>query len=220
GQALFQQNCAFCHGKDAGGGETGPDLTGSALVASDVHGNNISEVVRHGRPEKGMPAFQLPDPDMTAIVAFIHMRRDYEEAHPGGRRRVEVADLQTGNVALGKQYFDGAGKCVSCHSPSGDLKGVSRRLVGLKLEEALLFPSNAKAKVTVTLPSGKTLTGDLKYRDEFAIGMVDQDGWYHSWPVSAIKYKIDDPVQAHAELLGKYTDDDVHNLMAYLQTLK
>jgi cytochrome c oxidase cbb3-type subunit 3 len=195
-------------------------LTGSALVASDVHGNNISEVVRHGRPEKGMPAFQLPDPDMTAIVAFIHMRRDYEEAHPGGRRRVEVADLQTGNVALGKQYFDGAGKCVSCHSPSGDLKGVSRRLVGLKLEEALLFPSNAKAKVTVTLPSGKTLTGDLKYRDEFAIGMVDQDGWYHSWPVSAIKYKIDDPVQAHAELLGKYTDDDVHNLMAYLQTLK
>jgi cytochrome c oxidase cbb3-type subunit 3 len=50
--------------------------------------------------------------------------------------------------------------------------------------------------------------------------MVDQEGWYHSWPVSTIKYKIDDPAQAHAELLGKYTDDDVHNLMAYLQTLK
>jgi cytochrome c oxidase cbb3-type subunit 3 len=72
----------------------------------------------------------------------------------------------------------------------------------------------------VTLPSGQTLTGTLEYRDEFAIGMVDGDGWYHSWPVNAIKYKIENPAEAHAELLGKYTDDDIHNLMAYLQTLK
>lgn len=220
GQALFQQDCAFCHGRDAGGGETGPDLTGSSLVASDVHGNKISEVVRNGRPTKGMPAFQLPDPDMQAIVAFIHMRRDYEEAHPGGRRRVEVADLQTGNVGLGKKYFEGAGGCTQCHSATGDLAKVARRYVGLKLEEQLLYPQNAKAKVTVTLHDGQTLTGELTYRDEFSIGMTDQEGWYHSWPVSAIKYKVDDPVQAHAELLGKYSDEDIHNLMAYLQTLK
>ena len=220
GQALFQQNCAFCHGKDAAGGETGPDLTASSLVASDVHGNKITAVVRLGRPTKGMPAFHLADPDMQALIAFIHYRKEESDLHPGGRRRVDVADLQTGNADAGKQYFMGAGGCASCHSATGDLAGVAKRFVGLKLEEQLLSPRGAKAKVTVTPRSGPTLSGILQYRDEFTIGMVDQDGWYHSWPVNAIQYKVDDPVQAHAELLGKYTDDDIHNLMAFLQTLK
>lgn len=220
GQALFLQDCAFCHGKDAGGGETGPDLTGSALVASDAHGNKIGAVIRQGRPAKGMPAFHLGDPDIQALVAFIHYRKNQSDLHPGARRRVDVADLQSGNAEAGKQYFHGAGGCTSCHSATGDLAGVARRYIGLKLEERMLYPDHTKAKVTVTLPSGQTLTGTLTYRDEFTIGMMDQDGWYHSWPVNAVQYKVDEPVQAHAELLGKYTDDDIHNLMAYLQTLK
>jgi cytochrome c oxidase cbb3-type subunit 3 len=220
GQALFLQNCAFCHGKDAGGGETGPDLTGSALVASDVHGNKIGEVIRDGRPARGMPAFHLGDPDINAIVAFIHNQKNQSDLHPGARRRVDVADLQSGDAEAGKQYFNGAGGCTSCHSVSGDLAGVARRFVGLKLEQELLYPRGAKAHVTVTLPSGQTMTGTLKYRDEFTIGMVDQNGWYRSWPVNAIQYKVDNPAEAHAELLGKYSDDDIHNLMAYLQTLK
>jgi cytochrome c oxidase cbb3-type subunit 3 len=190
------------------------------LVASDVNGNKIAAVVRAGRPQQGMPAFRLADPEMASIVAFIHYRKEETELHPGGRRRVEPADVQTGDVEAGKRYFNGAGGCSSCHSPTGDLAGVARRHVGLALEERLLYPRSAKAKVTVTLPSGQTLTGKLEYRDEFTIGMTDQDGWYHSWPVASIKYKVDEPVEAHAELLGKYTDDDIHNLMAYLQTLK
>ncbi len=220
GRNLFGQDCAFCHGKDAGGGETGPDLTGSALVAADVNGNKIGPVIRQGRPDKGMPAFHLSDPDIAALVAFIHYQQHQSELHPGARRRVDVSDLQSGDAEAGKRYFNGAGGCAACHSASGDLAGVARRYIGLKLEQQLLYPSGAKAKVTVTLPSGQALTGTLNYRDEFAIGMVDENGWYHSWPAGAVKYKIDDPVQAHAELLGKYTDDDIHNLMAYLQTLK
>ena len=220
GQLLFQQDCAFCHGRDAGGGETGPDLTGSPLVASDVNGSKIAAVVHQGRPQKGMPAFRLTDPEMNSIVAFIHYRKDETDLHPGGRRRVEPADLQTGDVEAGKRYFNGTGGCASCHSPTGDLAGLAKRHVGLRLEERLLYPGGAKAKVTVTLQSGQTLSGNLAYRDEFTIGMLDQDGWYHSWPAASIKYKVDEPVEAHAELLGKYTDDDIHNLMAYLQTLK
>lgn len=220
GQNLFAQDCAFCHGKDAGGGETGPDLTGSALVASDVNGNKIGPVVRQGRPAKGMPAFHLADPDIAALVAFIHYQMHQSALHPGARRRVDVSDLQSGDTQAGKLYFNGAGGCESCHSPTGDLAHVARRYIGLKLEQQLLYPTNAKAKISVTLASGQTLTGTLSYRDEFAIGMIDDDGWYHSWPVNAVQYKIDDPVQAHAELLSKYTDDDIHNLMAYLQTLK
>jgi cytochrome c oxidase cbb3-type subunit 3 len=75
-------------------------------------------------------------------------------------------------------------------------------------------------KVTVTLPSGQTVTGTLAHRDEFAIALRDASGWYHSWPAANVKYTVDDPLKAHADQLPKYSDDDVHNLVAYLQTLK
>lgn len=220
GRSLFMQNCAFCHGRDAGGGETGPSLTESKLVGEDVRGDKIGTVIRNGRPEKGMPSFKFSDEDLASVVAFIHYVRNYVETHPGGRRGVSVSDLQTGNAERGKQYFNGAGGCASCHSPTGDLAGVAKRYQGLSLERRLLYPEKATAKVTVTLASGKVETGTLEYRDEFTIGLRDADGWYHSWPVETIKYKIDDPAQAHADLLSKYTDDDIHNLMAYLQTLR
>ena len=72
GQSLFLQKCAFCHGRDAGGGETGPDLTTSKLVSEDVAGNKIGAVVRNGRPEKGMPPFTVSDQDIAALAAFVH----------------------------------------------------------------------------------------------------------------------------------------------------
>jgi cytochrome c oxidase cbb3-type subunit III len=220
GRPLFQQDCAFCHGRDAGGGEAGPDLIDSPLVASDVKGDKIGYVVRNGRPDKGMPRFSLPDQDVAAIVAFIHEQKAKYEKHPGGRRRVDEADLQTGNADAGKQYFNGAGTCSQCHSPTGDLAGIARRFKGLKLEQRFLYPRDAKATATVTLPSGETVKGTLIYHDEFTIGVRNDAGWYRAWPISSVKYKIDAPAEAHAELLGKYTDDDIHNLMAYLQTLR
>lgn len=220
GRALFLQNCAFCHGRDAGGGETGPDLTGSKLVADDARGDKIGAVIHNGRPAKGMPPFNLSDQDIAALVAFIHYRRDYTESHPGGRRRVDVADLQTGDAEAGQRYFEGPGGCSQCHSAAGDLAKVARRYQGLKLEERMLYPEKAKAQVTVSLSSGEKVTGTLEYRDEFTIGLRDAQGWYRSWPAEAVKYTIDAPAEAHAQLLAKYTDADIHNLMAYLQTLK
>jgi cytochrome c oxidase cbb3-type subunit 3 len=97
---------------------------------------------------------------------------------------------------------------------------VASRLRGLELEKRMLYPRDAPATVTVTLPSGETVSGKLSYQDEFTIGMTGESGWYQSWPASSIKYTIHAPAEAHVELLGKYTDDDVHNLMAYLQTLR
>jgi cytochrome c oxidase cbb3-type subunit III len=84
----------------------------------------------------------------------------------------------------------------------------------------MLYPKDVKSKVTVTPSSGQTLSGTLEYLDEFTLGMRDGDGVYHSWRVGDIKYKVDAPVEAHVELFPKYTDDDIHNLMAYIQTLK
>ncbi|MGB6304374.1 MAG: cytochrome c, partial [Acidobacteriaceae bacterium] len=98
GGALFQQNCAFCHGRDAAGGETGPDLTRSKLVAQDVAGDKIAEVLRQGRPDKGMPPFTFSAAEVAELVAFIHEQRSQAKLHNGSRRGVDVSDLQTGNV--------------------------------------------------------------------------------------------------------------------------
>lgn len=218
GNTQFQQKCAFCHGRDAAGGESGPDLTRSKLVQDDVNGDKIAVVVRGGRPGK-MPPFDLSDQDMNDVVAFVHSQRT-KAAKAGQRKGVDVADLQTGNLAAGKQYFEGPGTCVKCHSATGDLAHIASKYQGLQLEEHMLYPRDAKSTATVTLPSGKVLQGKVEYHDEFTLGIVLADGTYRSWPVARIKYKIDAPQEAHVELFSKYTDDDIHNLMAYLQTLR
>jgi cytochrome c oxidase cbb3-type subunit 3 len=220
GQSKFVQDCAFCHGRDAGGGEDGPDLTRSKIVADDVAGDKIGPVVRNGRPQNGMPRFTVSDQELAALVAFIHSQKTIAESQKGGRRGVDVSDLQTGNAEAGKQYFNGAGKCSSCHSPTGDLAGLATRLQGLRLEERLMYPKGAKSKIVITLPSGDTVSGELAYQDEFTVAVRDATGWYRSFAVSKVKFKIDSPADAHAALLARYTDDDIHNLMAYLQTLK
>jgi cytochrome c oxidase cbb3-type subunit 3 len=203
GGSLFQQNCAFCHGRDAGGGETGPDLTRSKLVSADVGGNKIGDVVLHGRPEKGMPAFNFSSEQITDLAAFIHSQQAKAMAQNGHRKGVDVADLQTGNVEAGKAYFNGPGGCATCHSPTGDLAGIATRYEGLQLEERMLYPKDVTSKVTVTLPSGETVSGKLVY-----------------WRVNDVKVKVDAPVEAHVALFSKYTDADIHNLMAYIQTLR
>jgi cytochrome c oxidase cbb3-type subunit 3 len=220
GKSLFQQNCSFCHGRDAGGGESGPDLTRSKLVTQDVAGDKIGAVVRNGRPEKGMPRFDFSDRQIAGLTAFIHTQQNVALTRKGGRKGVDVSDLQTGNAEAGKQYFDGAGGCAACHSPAGDLAGIASRYKGLELEEQMLYPKHPKSSVTVTLASGQTITGILEYLDEFTVGLVDSTGVYRSWRTADVQYEVDAPVNAHVDLFGKYTDADIHNLMAYLQTLR
>ena len=128
GRTRFASQCGFCHGRDAAGGAGGTDLTRSTLVAEDVRGDRLGPVIRSGRPAQGMPAFTLSDADLAAIVAFIH-----DQKTAGGDRhrrppRVDVADLQTGNAAAGRRYFDAA--CARCHSATGDLAGVASALPG------------------------------------------------------------------------------------------
>ncbi len=218
GKATFQQNCAFCHGRDAMGGESGPDLTQSKIVAADRNGNLIGNVVRQGRPDQKMPAFNFSDSEIQNLAAYIHSQTAMAARHKGKRRGVTVEDLQTGNAAAGKAYF--GHECAQCHSASGDLAHVASRYQGLLLEERMLYPRGAKSKVTVTLANGQTVAGTLAYQDEFTIALTDAQGNYHSWPVSAVHFKVDSPVDGHIKLFPRYTDDDVHNLMAYLQTLR
>src|SRR6202041_755769 len=113
------------------------------------------------RPEKGMPRFTVSDQELNELIAYIQTQKTLAESQKGGRRGVDVADLQTGDAEAGKKYFNGAGKCASCHSPTGDLFGVAKRFEGLKLEERFLYPKGAKARITITLPSGEKVMGEL-----------------------------------------------------------
>lgn len=227
GRTRFAAQCGFCHGRDAAGGEGGPDLTRSTMVAADVRGDKILPIVRSGRSDKGMPAFTLPDADLTAIVAFIHDQKTQADNATGGRRAVDVADLLSGDATAGKRYFDGA--CARCHSASGDLAGLATRLEGLPLLQRMLNPASGGRgnpsprgvpTVRVTTGPGETVTGKLAYRDEFTIAITDDAGWYRSWPTRRVQISVDDPLQAHVDQLGKYTDRDMHDVLAYLQTLR
>jgi cytochrome c oxidase cbb3-type subunit 3 len=235
GKTLFASQCSFCHGRDAGGGESGPDLMASALVEQDVRGEKIGPVVRSGRSGK-MPAFQQTDEQLAGLVAYIHDQKT--KAKEGRRRTVDAADLQTGNVEAGMRYFNGAGGCAKCHSPSGDFAGIAGKLQGLDLLRRMLYRGEKLATesgdeegnkagappvtptATVTLPSGRSVTGKLAYRDEFTIALVDEGSWYRSWPASQVKYTVRNPLEGHIELLGKFTDENIHDVLAYLQTLR
>lgn len=225
GGALFQQDCSFCHGRDATGGESGPDLTRSKLVAADVNGEIIGPVVRNGRPDKGMPPFARSDQQIASLAAFIHTQLQNAQTSggrrgTGGRKGVDPEDLQTGSAEAGRRYFNGAGGCANCHSPTGDLAGIASRYKGLELEQRMLYPRHAKSTVIVTLASGREVSGTLAYLDEFTVGLFNPDGQYQSWRTRDVKYKVNAPAEAHVDLFPKYTDADIHNLMAYMQTLK
>ena len=223
GEARFTSQCGFCHGRDAAGGETGPDLTRSELVSTDNRGDKLIAFMKAGRPDKGMPPFSLSAMDANAIVAFIHTQKTKFEALGGGRRSVDPADLATGNAEVGKAYF--ASNCASCHSSTGDLKGIATRYQGLALLQRLLTPTSgrpapARPKATITLASGQTITGPLQTEDEFTLIISDAAGARQTYDKKSVAFKIDDPMSAHFALLGKYSDADMHNIYAYLDTLK
>jgi cytochrome c oxidase cbb3-type subunit 3 len=227
GEVRFGSQCGFCHGKDAAGGESGPDLTRAELVAQDSHGDKLSPVIRAGRPNNGMPAFPgLTPGELNAVVAFLHTQMDKFAQLGGGRRSVEPADLATGNAAAGREYFQGAGKCASCHSATGDLAGVGGKYQGLNLLRRMLYPTGIgpgagpAATATFTLASGQSIVAPVIGEDDFSVTVLDPLGARQTYQRSAVKLRINDPLAAHFEQLGKYTDADMHNVYAYLESLK
>lgn len=226
GRTRFAANCGFCHGPDTTGGSGGADLTRSELVAGDERGNRISPLVRAGRAEAGMPAFPaLAAADLTAIVAFIHDQKTKAESATGGRRSVDAADLATGNARAGRRYFQSA--CTGCHSATGDLAGIASRVEGLALLRRMLYPGGTqpgsparRPTAIVTARDGEKITGEVASRDEFTIAVIDADGRYRSWPADRVSIAIADPLEGHVEQLARYTDATMHDVLAYLHTLR
>jgi cytochrome c oxidase cbb3-type subunit 3 len=232
GKQIFSANCTFCHGASATGGETGPDLVRSVVVLHDQgKGTAIGPVVLNGRPGRGMPKFDFNEDQIKDIAAFL-LSRNQAAAN---RRSYQVLDLLTGDPKAGKAYFDS--HCASCHSVAGDLAHVASKFELPILQERFLYPARtiadsapsaadlrAQKTVTVTLASGQSYSGKLLHFDDFSVALLDASGEYHSWELNGsengIKVDVHDPLDGHLKLMHEYTDADIHNVLAYLDTLK
>lgn len=216
GAKIFAQNCAFCHGPKATGAE-GPNLIRSSVVLHDNKGELIGPVVLKGRPDKGMPAFpSMSSEQVYDIAEFLH-ERVHEAANRGGYK---ILNVVTGDPKAGEAFFNA--HCTKCHSATGDLAHIASKYQPAELQALFLYPDKSAPPVelTVTLPNGQVITGTLKRQDDFNISMVDNTGEFHSWPADSVKYEVKDPLAGHRELLATYTDADMHNVLAYLVTLK
>ncbi len=219
GKKLFQPTCGFCHGLDGRGGASGPDLIRSSLVSHDVKGNLIGPVVRNGRPEKGMPAFPLSDAEIQHVADFLHSEAN-SAASVAKRIPSEypLEKLLVGNAAQGREYF--AAHCASCHSVTGDLSHIAAKYKPFDLQTRIAFPSGAKPTLKVRDASGKSFEGEEVYADEFVITLRDSNRWLHTWRRKEVAAEETDPLAGHEKLLQTYSDKNVHDLFAYLETLK
>ena len=222
GRQQFVKTCAFCHGQNATGGSNGPNLVQSALVRHDENGNLIDPLLRQGRPEKGMPAFQLSQTQMTEVGTYLHSRVAASDLKSAGRpkQNYSIDKLLTGNAEAGKAFFNGAGKCSTCHSPEGNLAKIAGRYEPVVLQARFLYPPDQPRTATVTDASGKQYSGSIQLLTNYDVAIREESGWYHSWPLNAVTLKVSDPLSAHLKLLSQYTDADMHNVFAYLETLK
>jgi cytochrome c oxidase cbb3-type subunit 3 len=245
GKTLFEINCRLCHGADLRGGDMGGvNLLRSDLVLRDQHGELILPVVKGGRQNPGMPVMppfpQIPDEDVKAIAEYIHsvaftMRG---QGNPPPSAEPVVLNILVGNAAAGKAYF--AAKCASCHSESGDMQGVASRYSDpVQLQNAWVSGGGGgrggrgrgaaggggnrrEVRVTVTTQSGQKVEGRLDRIDDFIVTLTPADGVQRSFTRNGDvpKVEIRDPLEGHRNLLPVYTDKDIHDVTAYLVTLK
>ena len=228
GKALYSVHCALCHGADARG-NAGPSLLRSELVLKDQKGELIADVLQKGRPERGMPAFaQLTPVNATDIAAYVH-------SFPVGSRdpaRMRPPTIVVGDSSSGAGVF--AKKCGSCHSATGDLKGFGGRFTDPRqMQQWWLMPTAGGSSpgggpalkpvtVTVTLPAGQKVEGRLRRIDDFLVSIYLPDGRERTITRNGATPKVElhDPLQPHRDLLPTYADKEIHDVTAYLVTLK
>jgi cytochrome c oxidase cbb3-type subunit 3 len=242
GKALYEINCRACHGPDLRGGDMGgPNLLRSQVALNDRDGELIGPIILEGRQTPGMPVmppFQLPANDLKAVAQYIHsvaatMRG--QGSPPAGE--APVLNILVGNASAGQAFF--AARCSTCHSATGDLAGIASRISdpmqlqnfwvsgggggrGGRGAAAPGATSRRTVTVTVTQPNGQKVEGRLDRIDDFIVILTTSDGVQRSFRRSGDvpKVEVRDPMEGHRKLLPVYTNKDVHDVTAYLVTLK
>ena len=231
GQKTFVATCGFCHGTNATGGAQGPNLVRSTMVLHDQGtGKEIAAVIHNGRPDKGMPGFASLTEDHVHDIAQFLLGRTQAAAN---RMEYTIQNIVTGDPHTGEAYFHA--HCAGCHSAAGDLAHIANKFDPVALEGRFLYPNfnpfgmgpppdpRALKHVSVTLPSGVTYSGVLAHIDDFSVALRDDSNVYRSWvydDVQGIRVEVHDPLEQHLKLLRQYSDADMHNILAYLETLK
>jgi cytochrome c oxidase cbb3-type subunit III len=223
GQLLYATNCAFCHGADARGGEGGTNLLRSEIVLNDNKGELIGDILRNG--VSTMPKFELNNEQVSDLAAFIHSFRvaGYDTS------RLRPQTIVVGDPKAGETYFKA--KCVSCHDVNGDLKGFAARINDPRtMQQTWLMPgargtrpsTQPATTVVVTLASGQQIEGELVRMDDFIVTLTTTDATQYTVrrDVKNQKVEVRDPLQSHRDLLRIYADRDIHNVTAYLESVK
>jgi cytochrome c oxidase cbb3-type subunit 3 len=239
GKAQYAGLCSACHGADARGGQLGgPNLLRSQLVLDDKDGELIIPVVQNGRPgPPPMPPLPMAVDDIKAIAAWLHalQAQGTNQGGPPPGPETEL-NILVGDAKAGQAFF--AAQCASCHSPTGDLQGIATRvaspmaLQNLWVSGGIARPRGARragprpeskpVTATVTLASGEKLAGRLARLDDFLVTLVLEDGTQRTIRRAGATPKIDvqDPLAKHRALLGVLTNANMHDVTAYLVTLK
>ncbi len=230
GKAVYSVNCAFCHGSDAGGGSIGPNLLRSEVVLQDKNGEMILPIVHGARAAQGMPRIEIADSSVPDIAAWLHSLKV-----GGNMRSTEKINIVVGNADAGKTAF--ARTCSSCHTESS-MQGFAAQFEDPRaMQQAWLLPvamgrgpaaaNGPKLNVppvtaTVSGPGMQPVTGRLGTLDDFYVEVTTPDGVLHRFSRSndVPKVEIHDPLEAHRALFRKYDDKDIHDITAYLETLK
>jgi len=231
GLPAYNSTCGYCHGDRGKGGKAGPDLIASVVTLHDEDGVQLAAYAK-GPEHSKVVKIEASDSTIADIAAYLHSRIIYAS----GRGNVHMSEVLVGDAKAGEQYFTGAGGCNKCHSPAGDLKGVGAKYDSATLQERLVMPRAGRGGVgrgaaaagpttpyaTVTLPSGETIKGSPLRVTDFDVTLRLADGSTKTWARNrgVPKVEITDPLQAHIDIMTKLSDPDMHNLTAYLATLK
>ena len=226
GKGLYGVNCTFCHGPDGRGGDGGgPNLLRSTIVLTDQRGERIGPVIVEGRGS--MPKFQLMPDQIGDIAEFLH-------SFPVGSRTAPTeVNILVGDAKKGEAYV--AAKCRSCHMVDA-LRTFALKLDDPKwLQQMWLMPGSGAGRgggtvpipappvtASVTLPSGEKIEGKVRRIDDFSVSLALDNGTVRSFRTAGtnIKVALHDPLQPHKTLLPQYADSDIHNVTAYLSSLR
>lgn len=206
----------------------------------DRAGNELGPFLKKGHPtQSGKPSAGLTDAQILDLLHFLRQRLNDSLR---GSEMFVPQDILIGDLEEGARYFNGAGRCTACHSARGDLAGIASRLSRpVDLQQRMLFPVGGRGPagrgmapgggaaaagstavtVTLTPASGRAMSGALVQMDDFYIAFRDASGVLRVVKrTPTLKIETTDPLQAHRDLLDRITDKNIHDLVAYLVTLK
>jgi len=234
GKSLYGISCTGCHGADLRGGDLGgPNLLRTQVALTDQDGELIVPIIQGSRQSAGMPAIPMSPADAKAVATYIRsvvatIGRQGMPPETGAA----PPSILVGDAAAGKSYFDS--KCVTCHSATGDLQGLAARISDPKTLQNSWVTGGGRGgrgaggsgprsvTAVVSLPGGETVEGRVVRMDDFLVTLQLADGTQRSFRRTGDTPKVEvrDPLKAHRDLLPVLTDKDMHDVTAYLVTLK